>query len=88
MLIQVVFISLLTGVLMNVMITRPLIHEMRDNFQERSRELVHHFQNNKEQAPPPPTPPPLLPTCNCDICAKTDRGKAVSNLHNSIIYVL
>ena len=34
---------------MNVMITRPLIHEMRDNFQERSRELVHHFQNNKEQ---------------------------------------
>jgi hypothetical protein len=59
---QVVFISLLTGVLMNVMITRPLIHEMRDNFQERSRELVHHFQNNKEQATPSPYPPPPPPT--------------------------
>jgi hypothetical protein len=44
----VVFISLMTAVLMNVMITRPIIHEMRDNFQQRSRELVYHFQNNKE----------------------------------------
>jgi hypothetical protein len=38
----------MTAVLMNVVITRPIIHEMRDNFQQRSRELVYHFQNNKE----------------------------------------
>jgi len=42
---EVIFISLLTAVMMNVLITRPLIHEMRDNFQERSRELVQHVQN-------------------------------------------
>lgn len=64
---EVLFISLLTGVLMNVMITRPIIHEMRDNFQQRSRELVHHFETNKEVREvtvevPVPTQIPITPS--------------------------
>jgi len=30
---EVIFISLVTAVMMNVLITRPIIHQMRDNFQ-------------------------------------------------------
>lgn len=41
---EVVFISMVTALLMNLLIYRPLVHEMRDNFQQRSRDLVTHFQ--------------------------------------------
>ena len=30
---EVIFISLVTAIMMNVLITRPIIHQMRDNFQ-------------------------------------------------------
>ncbi|XP_023320471.1 eukaryotic translation initiation factor 2-alpha kinase isoform X2 [Eurytemora carolleeae] len=41
---EVIFISLVTAVMMNVLITRPIIHQMRDNFQtlqtEKAKEVV------------------------------------------------
>ena len=40
---EIVFISLVTAAMMNLLITRPLVARMREQFQERSRELVDHF---------------------------------------------
>ena len=36
-------ISVLTAVMMNILITRPIMARMRDNFQHRSRELAQQF---------------------------------------------
>ena len=36
-------ISVLTAVMMNILITRPIMARMRDNFQNRSRELAQQF---------------------------------------------
>jgi len=48
---EVIFISLVTAVMMNVLITRPIIHRMRDGFQEASRTLVQQVQHiQNEQA--------------------------------------
>ena len=40
---EIFLISILTAVMMNVLITRPIILRMRDNFQDRSRELAQQF---------------------------------------------
>eukprot|EP00092_Neocalanus_flemingeri_P023955 GFUD01025986.1.p1 GENE.GFUD01025986.1~~GFUD01025986.1.p1 ORF type:complete len:1103 (+),score=344.15 GFUD01025986.1:320-3310(+) len=47
---EVVFISLVTAFMMNMIIYRPMVQQMRDNFQQSSRDLVEHFreQNRPE----------------------------------------
>jgi len=45
---EVIFISLFTALMMNMLIYRPIVHQMRDNFQQRNRDLVQHFQDNNK----------------------------------------
>ena len=40
---EILLISVLTAVMMNILITRPIIARIRDNFQNRSRELAQQF---------------------------------------------
>ena len=45
---EVIFISLFTALMMNMLIYRPLVQQMRDNFQQRSRDMVEHFKDHKQ----------------------------------------
>ena len=42
---EVVCISMFTAFMMNMLIYRPLVQQMRENFQQKSRALVEHFQD-------------------------------------------
>ena len=45
---EIFMISILTAVMMNVLITRPIIWRMRDNFQQRSREMAEQFLKKQQ----------------------------------------
>ena len=45
---EIFLISILTAVMMNVLITRPIIWRMRDNFQQASREMAAQFLEKQQ----------------------------------------